>query len=103
MGRNATKVTISRLDTSTIYSIAIAAVNHCGIGVYSYPIMAETKCEKNSLYTFDNQCVYMYICNVLIVLHNLPLKVILAKVPTTMLVVETLEAMLWEGLLEEFS
>lgn len=81
MGRNTTKVTISRLDTSTIYSIAVAAVNHGGIGVYSHPIMAETKGEKNSLYTFNSQCVY--VCNVLIVLHNLPLKVILAKVPAT--------------------
>ena len=51
-GGASTEATISVLTNNVIYSIAVAAVNSAGIGVYSNPIMVQTdgksKCIRGS-------------------------------------------------------
>ena len=41
-GGASTEATISGLPNNVTYSIAVAAVNSAGIGVYSNPIMVQT-------------------------------------------------------------
>ena len=41
-GGSVTEATISSLNSSTTYSIQVAAVNSVGIGVYSVPVTAVT-------------------------------------------------------------
>ena len=47
LGGATTEATISGLTKSVTYSIAVAAVNSVGIGVYSNPIMVEMDGKNN--------------------------------------------------------
>ena len=55
VGRNATEVTISELNSATTYFIQVAAVNSAGIGVYSIPVYVTTEGTKVTYFVlFEN-------------------------------------------------